>query len=482
TAVSSSLRSTLSSRPTKADSIFSLQMSPLWSWWGVGAKKVHGARPNDYYGFSLLPSGGILGNSKFSQVGLAAELASSSNERLHLHYANQNTYASVATASSVRCVHNPELDGTVDKNKYMITLRTNRPDETTVDPSGEKYGSLPITVKTAITNDVVRFEGWFEGETMVHSAPNYPFVVIGPRTLEARYTSITHKITITANRTNQVTITPSGDVLQGKQTTITTSATHDMLVFDGWYEGNTKVHPDKDYTFTVTGPRTLEARYNIDGTEGHCIPDVNFRNYITSMLKINIVQESYSDAGNTYFRPDPATKTAMKNATQINMYYANSSTADFQVSNMEGIQYFTGLTNLLINGQDSFIQNFTSIDLSKHTNLKQIELGFGSLTSVPKLPKAGNVKTLHLYANAIPANTSDACHDLRGVMNPSNASSNNVYVGRQGSRSTSNATAFYFRMNSNEITQNRWTDLGGSAIDSDVASINWNAGARLWNK
>ncbi|MGL4852914.1 MAG: InlB B-repeat-containing protein, partial [Phocaeicola sp.] len=366
TAVSSTLRSTLSSRLTKADSSFSSRMSPLWSWWGVGAKKAHGARPTDYYGFSLLPSGGILGDSKFSQVGTAAELALASNERLQLHYANQNTYTSVATASSVRCVHIPELDGTVDKNKYMITLSTNLPNKTTVSPSGEKFGSLPTTVKTATTNDTLRFDGWFEGETMVHSTPNYPFVVtgprtlearytyigqmitlstnypykvtvdpsgdriegtsvtiktattndtlrfdgwfengtlvhstssypfvvIGPRTLEARYTYIGQKITITANRTSQVNKTASYFEIPGKQTTVTTSASNSMLVFDGWYEGNTKVYSSQTYPFTVAGPRTLEARYNIDGAEGHCIPDVNFRNYITGTLGINIVHDT----------------------------------------------------------------------------------------------------------------------------------------------------------------------------------------------
>ncbi|MGL4852409.1 MAG: hypothetical protein ACRC3Z_07170, partial [Phocaeicola sp.] len=535
-------------------------------------------------------------------------------------------------ASSVRCVHNPELDGTVDKNKYMITLSTNRPNETTVSPSGEKFGSLPttvkttttndtlrfdgwfenavevsrdknytfivteartlearytyigklitlstnypykvtvdpsgdriegstVTIKTATTNDTLRFDGWFEGETMVHSAPNYPFLVTGPRTLEARYTyigkmitistnqpnqvtvdpsgdriegstvtikttttntalrfdgwfengtlvhselnytftvteartlearytSIGQKITITSNRTNQVTITPDYFEAPGEQTTVTTSASNSMLVFDGWYEGNTKVHPDKDYTFTVTGPRTLEARYNIDGAEGqYCIPDVNFRNYITNSLGINIVQDTYTDAGKTYSRLDAATKTAMSQKTEINIRYSGSSTANMKVSNTEGIQYFTGLTKLYMYGVNSFdVQTFPSIDLSKNTNLTDILLTYGSMTSAPKLPKAGKVRTLYLQGNLIPANTSDGRHDYREVMRPSSASSNQVYVGMQGSRNTSSGNAFYFRMNSNELTQSQWARLDGSDIDSDVASTDLNAGARLWNK
>ncbi|MGL4852301.1 MAG: InlB B-repeat-containing protein, partial [Phocaeicola sp.] len=379
--------------------------------------------------------------------------------------------------------HNPELDGTVDKNKYMITLSTNRPNETTVSPSGEKFGSLPTIVKTATTNTALRFDGWFEGETMVHSAPNYPFLVTGPRTLEARYTLLP-KITITSNRTNQVTITPDYFEAPGEQTTVTTSASNSLLVFDGWYEDGKLVHSDKDYTFTVAGPRSLEARYNIDGAEGHCIPDVNFRNYITNSLSINIVQDTYTDAGKTYYGPNAATKTAMSKKTMINIRYTSSSTSDKVISNTEGIQYFTGLTYLDMSGYNaSVFQNFPSIDLSKNTNLLDINLHYGSMTSVPKLPKAGKVTYMRFYSNLIPANTSADRHDLRGVMDPSNVANNSVYVGQQGSRTTSNANAFYFRMNANEITQDRWThNLNGSAIDSDVASTGANAGARLWHK
>ncbi|MGL4851425.1 MAG: InlB B-repeat-containing protein, partial [Phocaeicola sp.] len=377
--------------------------------------------------------------------------------------------------------------GTVDKNKYMITLSTNRPNETTVSPSGEKFGSLPTIVKTAITNDVVRFEGWFEGETLVHSAPNYPFLVTEARTLEARYTYIPHKITITSNRTNQVTVTASGDVIHGEQTTVTTSASNSMLVFDGWYEGNTKVHPDKDYSFEVTGARTLEARYNIDydGTGSvpsmsTAIPDANFRNYVTGTLGISTLFDSYTDAGTTYYRAT----AQVKGVTEIKMYYSSSSSANMKVSNTEGIQYFTGLTKLWMYGSSSNFHAFPSIDLSKNTKLTHIELGFGSLSDMSKvkLPKAGKVTYLRLRANLIPANTFDGRYDFRELMDPSRASSNEVYVGQQGSRSTSNANAFHFRLNANELTQDRWTYLYGSAIDSDVASTSSNAGARLWNK
>ncbi|MGL5913695.1 MAG: hypothetical protein ACRCZB_05970, partial [Bacteroidales bacterium] len=51
------LRSTLSSRVTaEQDSGFMTADNPVWPWYGVGSKRAHGARPQDYYGFSSIPS------------------------------------------------------------------------------------------------------------------------------------------------------------------------------------------------------------------------------------------------------------------------------------------------------------------------------------------------------------------------------------------------------------------------------------------
>ncbi|MGL4957363.1 MAG: FISUMP domain-containing protein, partial [Bacteroidales bacterium] len=432
TAVSTTLRSTLSSRPAKRDSIYALQMSPLWSWWRVGSRKAHGARPIDYYGFSILPSGGILGDRKFSQVGVAAELALASNERLQLHYANQNTYASIATASSVRCVHNPQLDGIVDKNKYMITLSTNFPDKTTVDPSGERFGSLPTTVKTATANDTLRFDGWYEAGNKVYSAQNYPFVVIGPRTLEARYIYIGKMITISTNYPYKVTVDPSGDRIAGRSATIKTASTNDTIRFDGWFEGGILADSSQNYTFTVTEARALEARYTYVPQKititSNLTNQVNkTEDYIMGLGKTTTVTTSASSSmlvfdgwyeNNIKVYSDqtyPFTVTGdhslearytidythtkhpipdanfrayvdglgrhIEDYTDAGVTYwrVNPSIASvtslnvtsLSIANMTGIELFTGLTSLDASGSN---KTFASIDLSKNTKLQTLQV------------------------------------------------------------------------------------------------------------
>ncbi|MGL4956028.1 MAG: hypothetical protein ACRC9X_02490, partial [Bacteroidales bacterium] len=290
---------------------------------------------------------------------------------------------------------------------------------------------------------------------------------------------------ITANRTSQVNKTASYIEILGKTTTVTTSASNSLLVFDGWYEGNTKVHSEKDYPFTVAGPRTLEARYNIDGTTTPNIPDANFRNYIRNSLEIK-VDETYTDAGVTYYATlTDAIKTQMAGVTQITMVYSGSNPQSL-VSNTEGIQYFTGLTTLNMYGTGgSALQTYPSIDLSKNTNLTRIDIMYGSMTSVPKLPKAGKVRVLQIFANNISANTSSSRHDLTGVMDPSNGGSNSVWMGNQGNRTSSsstNAKDFYFNMTSSEVSDSKWTSgLNGGPVGGTTSSnANANWFAYLW--
>ncbi|MGL4955807.1 MAG: hypothetical protein ACRC9X_01350, partial [Bacteroidales bacterium] len=54
--VNNLLKSTLSSKRTKTDSVFITATNPVWPWYGVGSKRQHGQRGTDYYGFSILPS------------------------------------------------------------------------------------------------------------------------------------------------------------------------------------------------------------------------------------------------------------------------------------------------------------------------------------------------------------------------------------------------------------------------------------------
>ncbi|MGL4363640.1 MAG: FISUMP domain-containing protein [Bacteroidales bacterium] len=112
-----SLRSILSSKQTlKADSIFITATKPLWPWYGVGTKRQHGARPIDYYGFSILP-GGLVHTDKYCYQAetnfWTSTSSSTTHERVALYYSHSfMTIMGMGSTSGLpfRCVRSYSLD------------------------------------------------------------------------------------------------------------------------------------------------------------------------------------------------------------------------------------------------------------------------------------------------------------------------------------------------------------------------------------
>lgn len=69
-------------------------------------------------------------------------------------------------------------------------------------------------------------------------------------------------ITVSTNMPDRSTVAGGGQYVNGDEVTVTATANQgEPILFNGWYEGNTKVSDDRSYTFTATGNRTLEARW-----------------------------------------------------------------------------------------------------------------------------------------------------------------------------------------------------------------------------
>ncbi|WP_193391222.1 DUF5977 domain-containing protein, partial [Candidatus Symbiothrix dinenymphae] len=113
--------------------------------------------------------------------------------------------------------------------------------------------NLNCTVSTGYT-----FDGWYEGSTKVSGSPNYTFIVTEAITLEARATPIPYTITVSAG--TGITSPSGGGSINYNATANLSCAVSTGYTFDGWYEGSTKVSGSENYTFTVSGARTLEAR------------------------------------------------------------------------------------------------------------------------------------------------------------------------------------------------------------------------------
>lgn len=108
------------------------------------------------------------------------------------------------------------------------------------------------------------FDGWFENEQLISNDPTLTFAVNADRTLVAEFAESTDVVvTVSTNSPDYSTVTGGGTYQPGDQVTVGTQNNPGTpLVFDGWFEGNTKVSNDQSYTFTAESSVTLQARWH----------------------------------------------------------------------------------------------------------------------------------------------------------------------------------------------------------------------------
>lgn len=144
-------------------------------------------------------------------------------------------------------------------NSYNVTATANPTAGGTVSGAGEYNHGAPCTV-TATANTGYTFSNWTENGNIVSTNASYTFTVEGNRNLVANFSNITYTITVSANPSNSGTATGGGTYNHGQScTVIATSA--DGYTFTNWTENGSVVSTNANYTFTVTGNRTLVANF-----------------------------------------------------------------------------------------------------------------------------------------------------------------------------------------------------------------------------
>ena len=176
----------------------------------------------------------------------------------------------------------------------------------------------------ATTNTGYDFIDWTENGTSVSTDANYSFVVTGDRTLVANFSAITpttFTITTSANPTIGGNITGDG-VFDEAQTANLVATTNTGYDFIDWTENGTSVSTDANYSFVVTGDRTLVANFDI-------IDDVN-----------NITKADIS-------------------------VYPNPSTGIFNIKGLDNTDYHIAVANAT--GQIILSTNSSKLDLSGYS-------------------------------------------------------------------------------------------------------------------
>jgi uncharacterized repeat protein (TIGR02543 family) len=135
----------------------------------------------------------------------------------------------------------------------------------TVTGGRNDYNPDDSAVLVATPNPGYVFVGWYEDNVLITNEPTYPFMVIGDRTLTARFRNPAQNYTVTANAAagGGGTVTGGGVFSFGDTATLTATP-NTGYIFDGWYEGGTRLHPNPapaTFSFPVETDRTIEARF-----------------------------------------------------------------------------------------------------------------------------------------------------------------------------------------------------------------------------
>ena len=164
-----------------------------------------------------------------------------------------------------------------------------------------QQGQSCTVVATPAAN--YNFTNWTENGNVVSTSASYNFTVTGNRTLVANFTYVppTYTITVVANPTESGNVSGGGTYQEGQSCTVTAEA-NEGHSFTNWTENGNVVSTSAEYTFNVTGSRTLTANFvpqtvkittSIDPTDGAIVTGDGTYNYGDEVTLTVIPNEDY---------------------------------------------------------------------------------------------------------------------------------------------------------------------------------------------
>ena len=131
---------------------------------------------------------------------------------------------------------------------------------------GGSYNQGETCTLTATANNGYTFVNWTKDGTQVSTNASYSFTVTESAAYVAHFSANSYTINVTANPGNGGTVTGGGTYTHGQSCTVSaTPATG--YTFVNWRENGNHVTSQAEYTFTVTGDRTLEACFSSQSFE-----------------------------------------------------------------------------------------------------------------------------------------------------------------------------------------------------------------------
>ena len=214
---------------------------------------------------SANPSNGgtVTGGGTYNQGASCTVTATANNGYTFTNWTENGNVVSTQASYTFTVTGNRTLVANfqAQTQSYTITVSANPSNGGNVTGGGTYNQGSSCTV-SATANSGYTFSNCTENGNVVSTSANYTFTVTGNRVLVANFQALpqNYTITVTANPTDAGNVTGGGTYQQGQSCTISaTPATGYNFV--KWTENGVQVSTNANYTFTVTGNRTLVAQF-----------------------------------------------------------------------------------------------------------------------------------------------------------------------------------------------------------------------------
>ena len=166
------------------------------------------------------------------------------------------TFTMPATLKTLQARWNPE--------KYPVALNNTNDLAGTLDGAGSYDYNTSLEIK-ATPNPGYKFEGWYENNSLVTMSMNYTFSIpISGKIFTAKWSILSYTLSLDRNIEAAGTVQRAGTYDYNARITVTATTTNEAYIWDGWYDGNTKVSvgTSADYTFNMPADdKTLVAKW-----------------------------------------------------------------------------------------------------------------------------------------------------------------------------------------------------------------------------
>ena len=177
---------------------------------------------------------------------------------------------------------------------YQLSLVAD-PEEVVASFAGAGQYAMGQQVRLGFEfNDGLDFVGWYDGETLLSQQWEYTYTVTGDKTLTAKFGPhiVYYQLTLVAEPEEAAaSLTGGGEYVAGQLASLN-AVDNEGFAFIGWYDDETLLSNQAEYTYTMEGDKALTAKFELEvSAEGGAMDDVTVF-CVNKLLMVRFAAES----------------------------------------------------------------------------------------------------------------------------------------------------------------------------------------------